>query len=244
VHSTGDGKWTVQTTNAAGTITGFWASAPNDVYAAVYSNVVLHSIGDGVWDHQMTAATQTFNAIWGSGPTDIYVVGPGAVHSVGNGVWEPRQRVTDGNTNSIWGTSATNIYVTQMPNDVAVFHSTGDGHWIGETTPTGVGAVAIWGADANHIYAGGSVLLFSTGNGVWTQDPLTIGADRIVAISGAGPNAVYVCTQQGYFYRGNGSGQWSAPEQVTGSGLCYDLWAAATNNIYLADTFGIIHGTY
>lgn len=196
--------------------------------ASVYSNVVLHSIGDGVWDHQMTAATQTFNAVWGSGPTDIYVVGPGAVHSVGNGVWEPRQRVADQNTTSIWGTSATNIYVTQNPGDVAVWHSIGDGHWIGETTPTGVGAMDIWGADANHIYAGGSMLLFSTGNGVWTQDPLPLTGDRVVAIWGPSSNAVYVLTQLGYVYRSNGAGQWSEPQRVTGEGYSFDMWGTAS----------------
>jgi hypothetical protein len=61
---------------------------------------------------------------------------------------------------------------------------------------------------------------------------------------GAGPNAVYVCTQLGYVYRSNGAGQWSAPQQVTGAGYCFDIWGTAMNNIYIADVSGIIHGTY
>jgi hypothetical protein len=252
VHSIGDGKWTVQPTNASGTLTGLWGSGPNDIYASVNANVVLHSIGDGVWDHQMTMAGWTFQNVWGSGPSDIYVVGPGAVHSTGNGVWQTsRQTVADGVTFAIWGSSATNVYAVNSTNTVGqsqtIFRSSGNGTWVREATPDGAYMQAIWGADANHVYAGGSLMLFSTGDGVWTPQALTSfdpGSDYIAAIGGAGPNAVYACSQLGYFFRSNGAGQWSAPEQVTGSGLCYAMWVAAPNDIYIADTFGILHGTY
>ena len=89
------------------------------------------------------------------------------------------------------------------------------------------------------------MMLFSNGNGVWTQQAITFvdPGDNIAAIWGAGPNAVYACSRLGNFYRSNGAGQWSAPEQLSGAALCYDLWVAATNNIYVATTFGILHGT-
>ena len=90
-------------------------------------------------------------------------------------------------------------------------------------------------------------MLFSTGEGVGMPQALILvdpGSDCIAAIWGAGPNAVYACSQLGYFCRSNGAGQWSAPEQVTGSRLSYAMWGTATNNIYIADTFGILHGTH
>jgi len=249
-HSTGDGVWTGQTANTPSELDGIWGSGPNDIYVSVVSNFVLHSTGNGVWEHQATYAGSTFRGVWGSGPGDVYVVGPGALHSTGNGVWSTtRQVVADGAAFAIWGTSATNLYIANSSGNRTntIFHSTGDGLWRPQTTPQGTEAQTIWGADASHLYAGAwNVLLFSTGDGVWTQQLTTpLSFDRITAIWGTGPDAVYACTERGYFFRSDGRGHWSAPELIdaTANTLgCYALWGTSTGNIYLGTSFGMYHG--
>ena len=90
--------------------------------------------------------------------------------------------------------------------------------------------------------------MFSTGDGVWTRQAVTFdpAGDNINAIWGAGPDAVYACTQRGFVYRSNGAGQWSAAEPIVPGGvpICYDMWGTATNNIYVALTTGIRRGTH
>jgi len=251
VHSTGDGTWTTQPTGTASHLTGIWGSSATDIYVSVLANVILHSTGDGTWVHYGYTAGATFDDVWGSGPSDIYVVGPGVVHGTGNGAWQrPPQAVGDGSTFAVWGTSATNIYVATGVDSAmtrTIHHSTGDGVWRAETTPVGAHMQTIWGADASHIFAGGgNMILFSTGDGVWTAQ-LTIAdtTEVVVAIWGAGADAVYACTQHGYFYRSNGAGQWSEGEPIqTPSGKsCFSMWGTAIDNIYLGTIDGIYHGT-
>lgn len=251
VHSVGDGTWTAQSTATTSHLTGIWGSSATDLYVSVLANVILHSTGDGTWSHQTYTTGTTFRDVWGSGASDIYVVGPGAVHGTGNGSWQrPPQVVADGVTYSVWGTSATNVYVANSPDSSmlrTIYHSTGDGVWRAESTPAGAQMQTIWGADARHIFAGGgNQILFSTGDGVWTTQ-LTIPdtTEVVVALWGTGRDAVYACTQHGYFYRSNGAGQWSEAQPIqTPSGMgCFSMWGSAVDDIYLGTIGGIYHGT-
>lgn len=247
-HSTGDGKWTAQPTTTSAHLTGVWGSSASDIYVSVNSNFILHSVGDGTWQHQDYTVGTTFDDVWGSGPSDIYVVGAGAVHGTGDGKWEtPAQSLGSGTTFAIWGSSDSNIYaVRDGSGDQTISHSTGDGKWKAETTPAGPKMQWIWGADANHIYAvGGNIVLFSSGNGVWTVDFTLDDAEHFGGIWGFGPDAIYACTSSGHVYRSNGGGRWSAPAvyDPNPTSNCYGVWGTADDNLYLATGKGIVHGT-
>lgn len=104
----------------------------------------------------------------------------------------------------------------------------------------------IWGADATHLYAvGGGVILFSTGNGTWTPQ-LTVTTEAISAVWGLSATSVYACTSGGgHILRSDGSGRWSTFE-VYDPGLsvtCYDIWGTAEDDLYLATSDGVFHGT-
>jgi hypothetical protein len=248
VHSVGDGKWTTQSTGTSAHLTGIWGSSGTDVYVAVNANFILHSTGNGTWQHQDYTTGTTFDDIWGSGPNDIYVVGAGVVHGTGEGKWiTPPQNSGSGTTFAIWGSSGTDLYVARDGSgDQTISHSTGDGTWKAQTTPAGPKMQAIWGADASHIYAaGGNTLLFSSGNGVWTQQLTLPGTEYFGGLWGLSATEVYACTSAGHLYRSDGQA-WSEPQlydPVSTNPLCYDIWGTAEDNLYLATGRGIFHGT-
>ena len=49
-------------------------------------------------------------------------------------------------------------------------------------------------------------------------------------------DAVYACTQDGFFYRSNGRGQWSQGQDIDpdSRSSCYAIWGTGPDNIYVA----------
>ena len=158
----------------------------------------------------------------------------------------PAQDSGTGSEFAIWGSSATDLYVARDGSgDQTISHSAGDGGWRAQTTPSGPKMQALWGADATHIYAaGGNVLLFSNGNGVWTPQLTLSGSEYFGGLWGLDTENVYACTSVGHLYYSNGRA-WSEPQlfDSTLGDLCEDIWGTAPDNLYLATGNGIFHGT-
>ncbi|MFT3696501.1 MAG: hypothetical protein QM831_25395 [Kofleriaceae bacterium] len=167
VHSTGDGTWTLATTNPFEDhneyVSAFWGSSATDVFAVGTEGNIEHTTGDGVW----TEMTRPFdgggelNAIYGFGPNDIYAVGEQPNSFVR--VWhydgtswsiEATPMYVDGGY-SIFGANAHDIWIGT--GDGQIIHSTGDGTWqlVDNAVTTQAGLYAMWGTSATDIYAGG-----------------------------------------------------------------------------------------
>lgn len=247
VRSTGNGTWTLQPTDTGANITGIWGSGPSDVYASVNANVILHSMGDGEWDHQSYDAGFTFNGIWGLDAQNVYLVGPGVVHRGPQGWGDPQSVSNAAPTFAIWGSSPDDLYVTTgAAAGSVIYHSTGDGTWLPQAgAPAATAADAIWGLDANHIWVGADYTIsFSTGDGDWSTQLTVPSPRRVTAIWGTGPDALYACTQGGFFYRSNGHGTWSEGQEIApGASIsCFAIWGTGPDNIYLGTAGGIYHG--
>ncbi len=247
LHSTGDGTWRTLDAGTGANLTGVWGSGPNDVYVAVDANVILHFSGSTPWERQVLDSGWTFTGIWGSGPNDLYALGPGALHGSASGWERPPQSVASGGLlSAIWGSSPTDIYVTCSGACTRkIFHSTGNGTWTAQNSPPATETSDVWGADATHVYVGAdNSVLFSSGDGTWTPQLTTPGTQQVYAGWAANKDAVYACTQGGYFYRSNGRGTWSEGQDIDpmSTGSCAAIWGTGPDNIYIGAS-GIYHGT-
>jgi len=102
----------------------------------------------------------------------------------------------------------------------------------------------ISGADATHLYAaGGGGILFSTDNRKWVPQ-VTLTTEGITAVWGPDAANVYACTSAGHLYCPNGRA-WSVPQLYISSSdiTCEDSWGTVPDNLYLATSSGIFHGT-
>jgi hypothetical protein len=223
-----------------------WGSGPDDVYVSVTANVILHSTGNGEWEHETYDPGFTFRGVWGLGPDDVYAVGPGVVRRGATSWGAPQEVSNAAPTFAIWGSSPTDLYVTAGGAAASIiYHSTGDGRWVPQTAPDATAADAIWGLDGSHIYVAADYdVLFSTGNGSWTPQLTTPAPRRVRALWGSGPDAVYACTQGGFFYRSNGHGTWSAEQQIDPalSISCLAIWGTGPDDVYVGTSTGIYHG--
>jgi hypothetical protein len=246
LHSKGDGTWTAQMPQTSANLTGVWGSGPDDVYVAVNANVILHSTGDGKWEHQAYDSGFTFTGVWGLDAEDVYLTGPGVVQGGASDWGSPQQVSNAAPTFAIWGSSPTDLYVTTGSAALSIiYHSDGDGTWKPQTAPDATAGDAIWGLDAQHIWVAADYdVLFSTGNGSWTSQLTAPMPKRVRAIWGAGPNAIYACTQQGLFYRSNGGGTWSVGQEIDPAADpdCTSIWGTGPDDIYVAGPGGIYHG--
>jgi hypothetical protein len=124
-----------------------------------------------------------------------------------------------------------------------VYHSKGDGQWDSQAD-TGEYMSRVAGFDAAHVFALGShSVWFSRGDGHWAS---------ILTLTNTAPSALaasdglaYVGTQAGTLYVTNGD-ETSSPETVDAarSGLeIRGIYAAASDDVYLATSGGLYHGT-
>ncbi len=248
LHSTGDGTWTTQSAGTSANLTGVWGSGPTDVYVSVDSNTFLHSVGDGKWEHQAYDSGFTFNDIWGLDSSHVFAVGPGVVRGTGNGAWQsPPEEIGTSPTFALWGSSPSDLYAaTGKSNNSTIYHSTGDGNWVAQSTPAATSAVDIIGVDATHLYAAAdNFVLRSNGSGTWTVELTTPSVQKVLALWAASADAVYACTQEGFFYRSNGHGAWSEGVDLDPSvrGDCAAVWGTGPDDIYVGGSGGIYHGT-
>ena len=249
MRSTGDGTWTGQVSGTGERLTGVWGSGPNDIYISVRSNVVLHSTGNGVWDHHVFQSGVTFSGVWGSGPNDVYVFEAGADHTKGDGTWSPQIIEPDGQpTLAMWGSSATDVYAGAALG--TVYHSVGNGIWIPQKQKLGVGTsseiAGIAGSGPTDIYAITYKQIFhSNGDGAWKIQNLTLATlESLTCVWALDKSAIYIGSSSN-LYRSGGDGVWLGqpidPKHPSMS--IYAVWGTSVNNLYVATTLGIYHGT-
>jgi hypothetical protein len=108
-------QWHGHNPEMAGMARGIWAVAPNDVYVAMYANVVLHWNGT-MWQRQYEGIPIGWvaQAVWGTGPQDVYL--GGFLHSTGDGTWTktplPGGAMSGyGGYRWMWGTDAMNLWL-------------------------------------------------------------------------------------------------------------------------------------
>ncbi len=187
-------RWVYEAPMVAGgpRILGIWGSGPDDVYAAVESNVVLRRKADGEWHKEVLAmfAGRRFHAVWGSGPDNVYLVGGGILRSKGDDKWVEERSGTLSQLLSVGGYDAQNVYVGG-PLGILLF-SNGNGTWIRQA---GLGdrttIVAIHARSPTDVYVLGSDELFhGSGDGsfklIATKDDGTVGFSGMWT-SGDGP---------------------------------------------------------
>jgi hypothetical protein len=245
-HTTGDGNWSYRNVSVGGSgrLTGVWGTAPNNVFASAYANVVVRWDGSGNWQRVGFPAGVAFEAIWGSGPDDVYAGGNSNYHLSG-GTWTLRADLTS--AMSISGTGPNDVWM--LHGSEWVTHKGADGKWIKEATGLGLTApgIAIWNSGPNDIYVvTGAEVAHSTGDGKWVRQPLPGRApnETLTALWGSGPTDVYVGTARGNLFRSTGDGLWyleklnpAAPIDSVNA-----LWGSSRNNVYVVAGSGMFRG--
>jgi hypothetical protein len=240
----------MQATDTTARLTGIWGSSASNIYVSVNSNFILHSDGGGSWTHEPTATGEVFRDIWGSSADAIYALAGGGVDvSDGGGDWSAHETINDyAFTTAIWGASADQLFVaTNYSDSPTVFRSSGDGNWSGDEGSPAVSLRDISGSSASHLYvAGGDSVYFSRGDGSFAPE-LVVPGGVANAVWAASEDTVYACSADGYVYRSNGAGEWSEGDVIdadkVGTLNCHAIWGSAGDDVYLAATGAIYHGT-
>jgi hypothetical protein len=191
--------------------------ATGDVWAGGANNTLIHSSNGGASWQQETFSYQPGSVfcVWGTSKSDIYATGNSKlgliIHSDGSGVWSTPQAIVTGNASyyfkEIRGSSPTNLWAITA-NAAEVWKSTGDGNWsrdyVWPTPPTNL-FVHIFVAGMNDIYvSSGRALLYSTGNGTWTQQ-LT---EPTNVVDGAGPTFIITANASSLLRSTGSAGSW------------------------------------
>jgi hypothetical protein len=264
IHSTGDGTWTHQTSNADTANDVFWGvfgTGPGDLYASV-NNRVYRSTGNGMWNEETVFTRQSLDfrsvmRLFGF-PGNVYAGGstgdfPGVpvYHTTGNGTWTQQGTATAGMTTSVWGSSATDLYAAGGDKmGPHIFHSTGDGNWSEQTTTATSGFSCIFGTGKNDIYAGNSIgeIWHSTGDGTWTKQATFM--QSIEDISGSGPTDLWATGETtgagapSGILQSSGNGTWTTVAKPASFGFFEGrgIFALAPDNVYVVGTNeGVIH---
>ncbi len=242
-HDPGDGTFVrehVSTTSLE--FYSVWGSSATDVYVGIAGGKLGHASGAGSWTRRdLYNVSGPVYQVFGFGPDDMYLATGALFHGTLNN-W---QKIDKGPpANSVWGSSPNDLYTvaTASLDQPNVFHSNGDGTWHSQAT-TGEYLSRVFGLDARHVYAIGShSIWFSAGDGAW-RSVLTLSSDAPISLWGR-DGLVYVGTQNGKLYVTNGD-EFSAGQAIgtaTGPRIT-GVWAASAQNVYLATSSGLYHGT-
>jgi hypothetical protein len=127
-HSTGEGKWSAQTSPPQ-SLYAVYGSAADHVFVGGVGGVYF-SAGDGVWKQQLVLDPTTgnnVNAIWAASRDAVFACSEGGFvyRSNGAGTWSEGQAINGTgpvrNCNAIWGTGPDDLYVATLN---GLFHGT------------------------------------------------------------------------------------------------------------------------
>jgi hypothetical protein len=243
-HSMGDGTWSYRNVSVGGSgrLTGVWGSAPNNVFACAFANVIVRWDGSGTWQRFGFPAGEVFEDVWGSGPDDVYAGGRGVYRWNGTS-WTLMPDLTS--AMSIWGTGPNDVWM--LNGSSWVTHKRADGTWVKEPTDLTAPGVAIWNSGPNDIYLlTAAEVAHSTGDGKWARQTLAgkAAGEILTALWGSGPSDVYVGSDDGNLFRSTGDGRWY-PEKVdpaTPSTLVDGIWGSSRDNVYVVTGSGTFRG--
>jgi len=195
--------------------------------------------------------TDTINDVYVSSSGNQSGSGEAIYHNTtGNlvgGTWTNPINIASGALNGISGTTG---HVYAVGNNGRIFHSSDGSTW--NTLTTGVPAVNLYGVfvlDAQHVYVVGDAgtILFSNGNGMFTQQTIASTYAMFVfrAVWAADADNVFAVGDKGAVLHGDHSGTWTAET----SGLevqsisINTVFGTSATNVYVAGDGGwVSHG--
>jgi len=260
--SSGDDMWTQKAANPFYRPGGMWGTSPTVLFfVGNQGDIRGWDAANNTWTQSAgsVSAGAVLTGIWGSSINDVYVSSSGnqsgsgeAIYhnTTGNlvgGTWTNPINIASGALNGISGTTGP---VYAVGNNGRIFHSSDGSTW--NTLTTGVPAVNLYGVfvlDAQHVYVVGDAgtILFSNGNGMFTQQTIASTYAMFVfrAVWAADADNVFAVGDKGAVLHGDHSGTWTAET----SGLevqsisINTVFGTSATNVYVAGDGGwVSHG--
>jgi len=177
-----DDPWTSDVVASRLVIRGFWAAAPNDVWAVGGNDTTttsrmgrtLHTSGstngkNPTWTEYDSQSFNELNAIWGSSSNDVWAVGNAGVVRRWTGASPKRWQIVDVPTEDdltgVWGSGANDVWVVGEHGTILHFDGT---TWSERVAafPAGLSPHlrGVWGSGPNDVWiVGDSMVLRFTG---------------------------------------------------------------------------------
>lgn len=247
--------WELHFPDTSAHLTGIWGAGPDDIHVSTYSNAMLHSTGGGVWTKQVLDLGWTFEDVWGASATEVVATFGGFIRYGEAGTWGGSEGLpgTYGGI-KVSGTSANDLWFINSygeiqhylgPDNVRVQYL--GGSTVAERAAFSVRSIEVVAAD--DIYVGCKEGIYhSTGNGVWTnQYPWPGDGDSVSDIFALNATTLYATTLKGFVLRSGGDGRWlrqTIPDTNPDTPPSLKaVWASSPQDVYVAETWGIYHGT-
>jgi hypothetical protein len=140
----------------------------------------------------------------------------------------------------LWVAAANDAYISANAN--VVLHWDGSGTWKRDVMASGRVFPAVWGSSPTDVYAAaGAEVYHSTGNDQWTLQTLRdLPLGPLAALTGTGPNDLWLAGAEGEIYRSTGDGMWPQ-ETKTGVFFVNQLWAASPSEAYFVTNTAVAH---
>jgi hypothetical protein len=158
--------WKFHFTLAAGTITGIWGTAADDVWFVAAVDTLQHFSGGTMTVADLDASVQPGAGVWGATPDSYWPGGlNGQLLYFDGGVWDVAT-VLPSTIKTLWGTSDDDFWAVT---DGGVLHFTQGGtQWV-QSVPSTVQINAVHGSSASNVWAvGGQASLLHWDGGAWT----------------------------------------------------------------------------
>lgn len=258
-YSTGNDVWTQVSANPFFQAGGIWGTDATHVYLVDGNGNIRNWIaGSSLWNMTTSSigtSQQALTGIWGTSLNDIYVVGNGSTttptqlifhNATGNVTsgWTTVRSVAGAGLNAVSGTTG-QIYTVGTTG--LILQSSDGVTWTQQPSGTTEELLGVFVLDAQHIYVvGNATLLFSSGNGVFTQQTLPQAYSFITlrGVWAADPDNVFVVGDKGAILHGDSTGAWV----VQTSGLegqmvnINAVWGVSAHDVYAAADGWVVHG--
>ena len=247
--------WELNFPNTSAHLTGIWGSGPNDIHISTYSNAMLHSTGGGVWTKQLLDLGWTFSDVWGASPTEVVATNGGFIRYGAEGYWGGLEhlpgtyggvKVSGSSANDLWFINPYGEIQHYLgPDNIRVQYLGGSS--VSDHAAFSVKAIEV--VAVNDIYIGCKEGIYhSTGDGVWSnQYPWPGDGDYVSDIFALDATTLYATTLKGFVLRSGGDGRWlrqAIPDTTPATAASLSaVWASSPRDVYVAETWGIYHGT-
>jgi hypothetical protein len=206
---------------------------PADGYDETSSSLTVPTCNSGQWCIEPAPVTGTpvLHGVWAASAADVFAVGDaGTIVRRTNSQWSVMTSGTTQNLKGVWGTSSNDVWAVGQNGAVVHFDGTA---WSSVTVTTS-NVEAVWCSSATDIWmAGPSTVWHSTG-GAFTAIGI---AGTLYAISGTGPNDVWVTGENTNLHHYTGAGKWTTVNPGASTSTFFSILAVATNNVWAADYY-------
>ncbi|MBX3159810.1 MAG: hypothetical protein KF773_27820 [Deltaproteobacteria bacterium] len=179
------------------------------------------------------AATTMLRSVWAADANNVFAVGDaGTIVRRTNGAWSAMTSGTTQTLKGVWGTSATNVWAVGFGGTALRFDGT---TWTPVSVGTTTNLQAVWMSSASDIWIAGPSTIWRSTNG-GTSFTATGKAGSLFAISGTGPNDVWVTGENANVYHW-ANNTWTTVKPTTSTTTYYAVLALATNNVWVTDFY-------